>query len=371
MSEMYIIGLMSGTSLDGLDIAYCRFSQSAGAISYSILAAETIPYPPSWVSRLASLHQASAYEYALADAELGHYFGRCVAQFRLRHPGRVDLVASHGHTIFHQPHLGLTTQISDPDAISAECRLPVVARFRNLDVALGGQGAPLVPIGDQLLFAHYDACLNLGGFSNISYAAQGRREAFDVSPCNMALNYLASLQGQPFDRDGVIAQSGRVEASLLASMNALDYYALPAPKSLGREWFEQQFQPLIADASIPLPNRMSTTVEHVAHQVAACCRQHALTSLMVTGGGARNLFLVSRIRALAPHTRVSVPDALTIDYKEALIFALLGYLRVRGSVNTLSSVTGAALDSVGGNLSGVVVRNSEFGDRSSEIIVPN
>ena len=202
---MYIIGLMSGTSLDGLDVAYCEINENG----FKLLAAETYPYSADWVKVLSSLEKASAYEYALVDVRLGHYLGQMVNRFRLEHPGPCDAVASHGHTIFHQPKLRLTTQIGDGDAIAAETGLPVVFNFRNLDVAMGGQGAPLVPIGDQILFGEYDACLNLGGFCNISYQTPDKsRVAFDICPCNMALNRLAARLGLEYDPDGENARRG-------------------------------------------------------------------------------------------------------------------------------------------------------------------
>ena len=347
---MYVIGLMSGTSLDGLDIAYCEFSESEG-LRYKLLAAETYPYPQQWVDRLSTLEHASAYEYALAHVELGHYFGKCVNRFRKAHPGKVDLVASHGHTIFHQPRLGLTTQIADGDAIAAETGLPVAFNFRTFDVALGGQGAPLVPIGDRLLFGDYDACLNLGGFSNISYEESGLRKAFDVSPCNMALNALARKLGVEYDKDGVFASQGALNEDVLQKMNALEYYHRPAPKSLGKEWYIENFLPLIASQN---PQSMlRTTVEHIAQQVALVVSSQSIRTLLVTGGGAKNKFLVERIAALSPQCSVTIPDHQVVDYKEAIVFALLGYLRVKGQNNCLQSVTGASRDNCSGQLSGI------------------
>ena len=347
---MYVIGLMSGTSLDGLDIAYCEFSESEG-LRYKLLAAETYPYPQQWVDRLSTLEHASAYEYALAHVELGHYFGKCVNRFRKAHPGKVDLVASHGHTIFHQPQLGLTTQIADGDAIAAETGLPVAFNFRTFDVALGGQGAPLVPIGDRLLFGDYDACLNLGGFSNISYEESGLRKAFDVSPCNMALNALARKLGVEYDKDGVFASQGALNEDVLQKMNALEYYHRPAPKSLGKEWYIENFLPLIAGQN---PQSMlRTTVEHIAQQVALVVSSQSIRTLLVTGGGAKNKFLVERIAALSPQCSVTIPDHQVVDYKEAIVFALLGYLRVKGQNNCLQSVTGASRDNCSGQLSGI------------------
>lgn len=351
---MKILGLMSGTSLDGLDIAYCDIDSSG----FRLLAAETYPYDAQWHQWLSSLERATAYEYALIDVELGHYFGLMVNRFREAHPGHVDAIASHGHTIFHQPHLGLTTQIGDGDAIAAETGLPVVFRFRNLDVALGGQGAPLVPIGDRLLFGQYDACLNLGGIANISYetsTSEGLlREAYDICPCNMALNTLSSRVGRNYDRDGLMARRGRVNTQLLAAMNGLDYYRQSLPKTLGKEWFTSQFLPLL-DSHLLVNDLLSTTVEHIATQVAFAIKGRGLSTLLITGGGAKNRYLIARIQSHLPYCRITVPSSAIIDYKEAIIFALLGYLRLNHQPNCLSSVTGAKFDNCGGCIAGVVV----------------
>lgn len=351
---MKILGLMSGTSLDGLDLALCDINEQG----FELLAAETYPYDESWTHRLASLENASAYEYALADVELGHYFGQMVNRFRLEHPGQVDAIASHGHTIFHQPHLRLTTQIADGDAIAAETGLPVVYRFRNLDVALGGQGAPLVPIGDRLLFGQYDACLNLGGIANISYETNStngiQRQAYDICPCNMALNLLARRQGVNYDHNGAIARQGHIDAGLLSRMNDLDYYRQPLPKTLGKEWFLAHFLPLLENPA-STPDLMATTAEHIAIQIAAATQGHDISSLLITGGGAKNQHLTSRIQNHMPHCHIAIPSNDIIDYKEAIIFALLGYLRLNRRPNCLSSVTGARADNCGGCIAGVII----------------
>lgn len=350
---MHIIGLMSGTSLDGLDIAYCDIRDDG----FTLLAAETYPYPAKWVEWLSTLEKASAYQYCLVDVELGHYLGQQVNRFRETHPGPVDAIASHGHTIFHQPHLGLTTQIGDGDAIAAETELPVIFNFRTLDVALGGQGAPLVPIGDELLFGQYDACLNLGGIANISFRADvdGRRvrQAFDICPCNMALNYLARLDGKEYDKNGLMARSGTPDTVLLTRMDNLDYYRQPLPKTLGKEWFTAELLPLLQCSRKRLPDMLRTTVEHIANQVAWAIRGRGLESMLVTGGGAKNKLLVARLQAKNPGCHIHVPAEDIIDYKEAIIFALLGYLRLKGRPNCLASVTGASRDCCGGNIAGL------------------
>ena len=345
---MRILGLMSGTSLDGIDLALCDIDEQG----YSVVAAETTPYPDEWRQRLSTLEHATAYEYALANVELGHYMGKAIASFLKRNNLRAEAVASHGHTIFHQPHLGLTTQIGDGDAIAAETGLPVVSNFRTLDVALGGQGAPLVPIGDELLFGQYDACLNLGGIANISYRDGGRRIAYDICPCNMALNALAGRLGLDYDPDGSNARGGHLCDALLFRLNALPYYGQQPPKSLGKEWYVGEFRPIIEASDMPVADLLCTVTHHIAGQIARVLQGQGIGTLLVTGGGAFNSYLIGCLREMAPQTQITIPDAMTVNYKEAVIFALLGYLRLTGKVNTMASVTGAKCDSVGGNISG-------------------
>lgn len=343
---------MSGTSLDGLDIAYCEFTDDR---NFQLLAAETYNYPAAWQERLASLHLASAEEYARADAELGRYFGEKVQHFRDIHPGRVDYIASHGHTVFHQPENGFTAQIGDGNAIHAVTGIPVVCDFRRLDVALGGQGAPLVPIGDRLLFGQYDCCINLGGIANISYELGGERIAYDIAPCNMALNYLAGKQGMTYDAGGETARRGTVITSLLARLETLEYYHVPAPKTLGKEWFEKSFLPYLAPfENQPLENVMCTVTEHIALRLAASIAQSGTDThrVLITGGGANNQYLLELLKEKIGSIEIESADPRLVDYKEAIIFALLAYLRINNKTNTLASVTGASRDSSGGVICG-------------------
>ena len=343
---------MSGTSLDGLDIAYCEFTDDR---NFQLLAAETYNYPAAWQERLASLHLASAEEYARADAELGRYFGEKVQHFRDIHPGRVDYIASHGHTVFHQPENGFTAQIGDGNAIHAVTGIPVVCDFRRLDVALGGQGAPLVPIGDRLLFGQYDCCINLGGIANISYELDGERIAYDIAPCNMALNYLAGKQGMTYDAGGETARRGTVITSLLARLETLEYYHVPAPKTLGKEWFEKSFLPYLAPfENQPLENVMRTVTEHIALRLAASIAQSGSDThrVLITGGGANNQYLLELLKEKIGSIEIESADPRLVDYKEAIIFALLAYLRINNKTNTLASVTGASRDSSGGVICG-------------------
>lgn len=347
---MIILGLMSGTSLDGLDLALCDINEH----SYKLLASDTIPYPDTWRQRLASLEHASALEYAKANVELGHYIGHIVNDFLSRITRPVEAIASHGHTIFHQPEVGLTTQIGDGDAIAAETGLPVVSNFRTFDVALGGQGAPLVPIGDELLFGQYNACLNLGGIANISYRSQGKRIAYDICPCNMPLNRLASRLGLEYDHNGENARQGKFNQELNKLLDKLEYYYLEYPKSLGKEWFVKEFWPLVEASSLSTTDLLATVTHHIAGQIARVIHGQKITTLLITGGGALNQYLIECIEELEPKVEITIPDKLVVNYKEAIIFALLGYLRLSGKVNTLASVTGARCDSIGGTLSGLL-----------------
>jgi anhydro-N-acetylmuramic acid kinase len=352
-SEYYAIGLMSGTSLDGLDMAYCHFRRDDGKWFFRILAAETAPYPPEWKRRLAGAETASALEYAKTHVEFGHLMGRLVRDFVERRQLTVDFIASHGQTIFHQPEIGFTAQIGDGNALAAETALPVICDFRTLDVALGGQGAPLVPVGDNALFHEYDFCLNLGGFSNISFQETGIRVAFDISPCNMALNELAGELGLDHDPDGANARSGKVDGTLLDALNSLDFYHRTGPKSLGREWYLGHFRPLIEAVHISVPDKLCTVTEHIAYQVAGAVAAKPPGKIIVTGGGAFNVFLIERMQAQTHHA-VIVPDELLINYKEALIFAFLGVLRMRQEINCLPAVTGARQACSGGSIMGIV-----------------
>ena len=373
MIENYkVIGLMSGTSLDGLDIAFCRFQKNDGRWNYEILCADTLPYSHEWQQRLSSLENASAFEYAKTHADLGHYFGRCVADFMTNHRLQrtdVDFVSSHGHTIFHQPQIGLTTQIADPNAIAAETGLPVVADFRTLDVALGGQGAPLVPIGDNLLFGNYNSCLNLGGIANISFEKKGKRVAFDIAPCNMILNYLSKKMDMPYDRGGAVAKSGVASDDLLKALNSLEYYLLPYPKSLGKEWFVENFEPLFAHSSYTVRTLLATATEHISCQIAKTLNDNKLSSVIITGGGAFNDFLIESIHQKAD-CQIFIPNSLVVNYKEAMIFAFLGVLRIRGEANCLSSVTGAKASCCGGSVTGTALRDARLRSPRIRLVEP-
>ncbi len=354
--EWIVAGLMSGTSLDGLDIAFCRFRKKGKEWRYEILSAATVPYSRRMKKKIGGLMKSSAEELAETDAFLGTYSGEQVKKAIAKENIQPDLIASHGHTVFHQPGKGFTTQIGNGAYISAVAGIPVVSDFRSMDVALHGQGAPLVPIGDKLLFGQYDYCLNLGGIANISFDKGSKRIAGDICPVNMVLNLLAEAKGKNFDKDGKMASTGKIDQSLLDRLNRLSFYKASFPKSLGREWVEKEVLPLLENAKISIEDKLATVCEHVAYQISVLVAgKKKKVSLLATGGGALNKYLIERLRErCGKNVEVVVPDPLIVGYKEALIFAFLGVKRISGEPNILSSVTGASRDSVGGALHGVL-----------------
>ncbi|MDR2682575.1 MAG: anhydro-N-acetylmuramic acid kinase [Dysgonamonadaceae bacterium] len=350
-----IIGLMSGTSLDGLDLAFVHFYPASGAgnvsWNYTILCAESMPYTAGWREKLRAAYYQTAEGIAALDAEYGRYLGQCVKDFVDRHRlERVDFVASHGHTVFHRPDAGYNLQIGNGAHLHAVSGRKVICDFRTLDIAFGGQGAPLVPIGDKLLFGEQDYCLNIGGFANVSFDDDtGRRIAYDLCPANYCLNRLMRTRGAEYDRDGQTARSGKVNRALWEALNALEYYHRPAPKSLAQEWVDACVMPLVDACSDTFENKMATLTEHAAFQIARPFKPGG--KVLVTGGGAYNTYLLERAAASGSFTWVR-PDPAVIDFKEALIFAFLGLRRAEGLPNCLQTVTGASHDVVAGQMYG-------------------
>jgi len=363
-----VIGLMSGSSLDGLDIAYVHLQERAATSQlpktwdFSLLHTACYPYPDVWKERLASATALSALDYQLLDVEYGHYLGeqvnRFIEEFGLHF--NVQLIVSHGHTTFHWPARKMTAQLGDGAAIAAETRINVVSDLRAMDLALGGQGAPIVPIGEKLLLPGYEYFLNLGGIANVSNIGQ----AFDVCPANRVLNALAELEGRPYDDGGALAATGTVDNVLLQQLNALPYYGLPYPKSLANDFGTGIVLPLVlrvvGERGLSIPVALRTYTEHIAVQIGRAVEklgvggvektaadESATPRMLVTGGGAHNTFLVERLRYRLG-VEVVVPDEKLADFKEALIMALIGVLRWREENNVMASVTGASRDSIGG-----------------------
>lgn len=360
------IGLMSGSSLDGLDIVFAEIHENGGKWNYEIIHADCYAYNEEWVDRLKNAVSLTALDYQLLHTEYGHYLGQQVNRFieenQLHY--KVAIVASHGHTTFHIPAKKMTAQLGDGAAIAAVTKLPVVSDLRALDIAFGGQGAPIVPIGEKLLLGDYDYFLNLGGIANISGSAKPLLEGwgFDVCAANRVLNMLAADAGKEYDEGGAIAAKGSVNNELLEKLNALGYYKQAYPKSLANDFGTDTVYPIIKD-SLPvatgsgIPDALRTYTEHIAAQIKNAIadmgnRQQATShrKLLATGGGAFNTFLVERLKDHLDELNIEViiPDEKLVKYKEALIMALIGVLRWREETNVLSSVTGAKRDSVGG-----------------------
>ena len=347
MKNTLAIGLMSGSSLDGLDMALVRFLNDEKHFEYQFVDTATLPYPEAWQKQLADAFLHQPEELQPLDEAYGTYLGSQVKAFAEKHHVRPDFVASHGHTIFHKPDQHYTLQIGDGQALANACGLTVVNDFRSEDVCKGGQGAPLVPIGDRLLFGDYEICLNIGGIANLSFERDGQRIAYDVCIANQALNWLAQREGLPYDKDGLLARNGHINALLLEKLNDNAFFRQTPPKSLGREFFEKFQKDLLQQHNTA--DVLATFTEHIAIQIAQTIDNLPLGSILVTGGGAHNRYLIERLGQHTRH-RVVVPDRQTVDYKEALIFALLGLLRLEGRVNVLRSVTGAPSDSCSGKI---------------------
>lgn len=347
-NEYHVLGIMSGTSLDGIDIAHLFFEKGE-SWSYKIISAETIPYPREWQE---VLEQAVSYEknrLEIINKEYTAYLAEVINEFISRNEIKdLDAVCSHGHTIKHEPENGFTLQIGNLPELASMINQVMVCDFRVQDVELGGQGAPLVPIGDELLFEDYEYCLNLGGFANISTKQDGQRIAYDICPVNTVLNHLAEKLGQPYDKDGEIAMVGKLDHELLEELNSKEFYRKNPPKSLGIEWVRAEIFPLLGRDK-EVPSLMHTYAVHAGLQISRNVADDPEVKMLVTGGGAYNKFLMSEISSRTK-AKVVIPSDEVVNYKEALIFGFLGILRLRREANTLSSVTGAAKDHSSGKI---------------------
>lgn len=345
-----VIGLMSGTSLDGVDLAHLKFNLHDKKWTFEILESETIGYNDDWINHLKLAVDYSENELEKLNKKYTKLLASIIAAFIAKHQiENLDAVCSHGHTILHQPEKGLTLQIGNLPEISTLIHQTVVCDFRVQDLQKGGQGAPLVPIGDRILFSEYDYCMNLGGFSNVSFEQNGERIAFDISPVNTVLNYYANQLGLDYDDKGQISRTGKVNEKLLNELNALDYYQQKFPKSLGFEFVKEIVLPMIESYKISIEDKLRTFTEHAAVQTALALdcfetRNDKNGRILITGGGAYNDFIIERIQLYLPKMEIVIPSAKILEYKEALIFAFLGVLKLRGEINVLKSVTGAKMD---------------------------
>lgn len=355
LSKYKVIGLMSGTSLDGLDIVCCEFSEKNKKWSFRLKASETVKYTTRWRNRLGKAHLLSGEDLQLLHNEFGFFIGRACNDFIKKNNLKgIHFISSHGHTVFHQPDKKFTFQLGNGFAIHGIAQLPVVNDFRTLDVINGGQGAPLVPIGDQLLFSQYDICLNLGGIANLSMITKGKRIAYDICFVNMGLNHLAKNLNKEFDNGGIQASKGNIDGKVLKQLEAQYTRWREGRPSLGREGFEKHIQPILDNESVSTQNRLRSFVESIALEISnSIPTNFRANKLLATGGGALNHFLIKTIKEkLKGRIEVIVPDLAIINYKEAIVFGFLGVLRTRNEINVLKSVTGAKADSSSGTMTG-------------------
>jgi anhydro-N-acetylmuramic acid kinase len=336
--------------MDGVDLACCELSWDGRNWDYRILAAETFPYSKELLSKLEQACNWNRDQIEDLDRELGRFYAGLLNDFHRDTGQTPDYIASHGHTILHEPERGITLQAGNGRIMANMTGVTLINDFRSEDVAQGGQGAPLVPLGDKLLFSDFEGCLNLGGFANISCDNPGgERIAYDLCPANMALNWVAALEGKSYDRNGEMARSGIVDQELLVKLNRLEFYATLPPKSLGREWFLEHFLPLMHFSRLSAKDLMASVLEHIAVQISTAVNAAGIQSLLITGGGALNQTLIERLKHYTDVSLV-IPEEQVIHYKEALIFALLGLLKIRGEINCLASVTGGKEDLSAGTI---------------------
>lgn len=350
ISSYHILGVMSGTSCDGIDLAEIYFHFSEGKLTYELTHTETLPYSTHWQKTLGRADTFDPEKINVINCDYTAYLAEQILEFI--HKNKItalDGVASHGHTIFHQPERNYTLQIGNLPELAQYLNQRVICDFRVQDVQSGGQGAPLVPIGDQLLFAEYAACINLGGFANISLTQNSERIAFDICPFNIVLNVYAEKLGFAYDDRGKIAESGEIHAALFEKLNALAFYQQSHPKSLGKEWVRQEIFPILKEYDIPPQDMLRTFSEHIAYQLYQSVKNIPQGKILLTGGGAYNDFIIKKLKNYTSHELI-LPERKLIDYKEALIFGLLGVLKLRGEINILKSVTGAEKDHSSGNI---------------------
>ncbi|WP_194775982.1 anhydro-N-acetylmuramic acid kinase [Pararhodonellum marinum] len=352
-----MLGLMSGTSGDGLDMACCEFNFGSHW-SHRLIKSKTSLFPEKLGEKLNQAHVLNGADLAILDRDFGKWMGEQVHYFCTSESLNPLAIASHGHTVFHQPQNRTSLQIGNGWDMLIASGIPVINDFRNLDIALGGQGAPLVPVGDRLLFADMDFCLNLGGICNISMEVSGERKAFDICPFNLLLNRVIQKIGLPFDDGGKLARSGKLIPEFLKALDSVPFYTQKGAKSLGREDLEKDFFPLLNNLNDPEEDILFTIVNHYAGQISNVILSHLNGSeskkLLATGGGAYHRFFMESL-AQNLKGKVTIVDASPelIEFKEAIVFAFLGVLRLRGENNCLASVTGAKRDSCGGTMYGL------------------
>lgn len=347
-TEYKVVAVMSGTSLDGIDVIYGIFNYNSDW-SFKIHYAETLKYSTEWKDLLGNLINKSLEELKELDIVYSEYLANEIQGFITKYNlSEIDFVSSHGHTALHQPQNRITYQIGNREILADKLKQKVICDFRVQDVEYGGQGAPLVPIGDRLLFHDYDYCLNLGGFANVSFEEKDKRIAFDICPVNIVINHYVSKINLEFDDRGKIASRGSVHKGLLNELNQLEFYKRLEPKSLGLEWVKEHIFPTIDMFELKIEDILRTFTEHITTQIALVLKDKQ-SSTLITGGGAYNDFLIEQLK-LKTQSKIIITDNQIIEFKEAIVFGLLGILRDRNEVNCLKSVTGAIKDHSSGKI---------------------
>ena len=336
------LGVMSGTSIDGLDLAICSFNKTK-EWNFKIEKCKTVKYTKNWKYILGNLHNSTIQNILKHDIIYAKLIAKEIKKFLKNE--NVDFIASHGHTIFHQPEKKYTLQIGNGRTIANITRLKTITNFRNLDISLGGQGAPFVPVGDLKLFKNFKYCLNIGGIANISIKEKNKIKAFDICPANIVLNKISRKLKLDFDNEGNLAMQGKIITKLFSKLNSLSYYNNKSPKSLSREWVEKNIDPLILEG-YNHKDVLHTLCEHMGKQIGQYLKEG---KTLVTGGGAFNKYLIERLKNYS-NSQIVLPNKKIINFKEAMIFAFLGVLKIRNQNNCLKSVTGAKQNSCGGEI---------------------
>lgn len=361
--ELHIIGLMSGSSLDGLDMAYCKYNYEnvdgqIHLVEWSIKQAETAIIPLELKYQLSNANKFDLKKLQILDVLFGQFIGNELKAFMHKHQlTSIDFIASHGHTIFHRPEEGFSLQIGNGETIAAITKLPVINHFRNKDIAQGGQGAPVAPIADRFLFNGYDFYLNLGGIANISYHKNDTWYAYDISGANQILNALAHQLHSSFDDKGKEARSGQKIDALFHQLNKHSYIEKTPPKSLDNQFVFQEFTQCVLEHEGNTFDKLNTVCHHIAYQISKAIANAELEkperSMFCTGGGVFNVFLMELIEDYCNQNMqvaIDIPKAEIINYKEAALMALMGLLHQENIPNVMASVTGAKQDTINGEL---------------------
>ncbi len=360
-STYHVVGLMSGSSLDGIDLSYCSYSTSGDAFDWELLNHATYPIPDTWKSRLLHLPEQSAKTFVKTHTYFGHFLSEVINDFIERQKITPDFIASHGHTIFHEPNKRFTTQIGCGAAIATQTGLPVINDFRIQDISINGEGTPLAPAADLFLFEGYDFYLNLGGIANLTAKTVDQLVAFDVCPANQLLNFLANQINLAYDKDGILAKSGQLLPALMERLRDFEYYRMSYPKSLDNSWIKKEVLSIFQQFEEPVQDKLHTTCKFIAEEITNSLStviqslkmgKNNHYKLLATGGGTFNEFLLeciveSNTKGNLP-IEVVLPEKEIIDFKEAILMGLLGVLRVQNRPNCFASVTGAKYDTIGG-----------------------